>query len=364
MIKKIAMIGLSAMVLTGCNDGLFDAFAVDAKKEDQFARPAKIATAKKVAFNFSKTFPGVTEASRSSVLAFRVAGQIDELPVLSGQVLKEGDIIARLDDTPYRNVVVTRQASFDLAKTQLERTEALYKKKHVAKAVLDEAKSNFAAAEVALKIAREDVGYTTLKAPFDGEIARIDAERFQNISAGAPVIQFQGMKNIDIAFNIPEKLLLMFNPSKNVPLPIFEIAFDAHPEQKFIAKYKEHDALPDPVTRSFQVTATMPRPTELSVLPGMSVNVSVNTGHVLKNLETSGVLVPLEAVFDEAGKKWVWKVDDENQARKTEVEVSGLEDVSVRIRSGLTDGDRVIAVGVSHVSEGLKVRPYKKERGL
>ena len=364
MFKKFALVGLAALALAGCDDSLFSANAVEQQNEDPFARPAKIAIAAKTAFSLKKTFPGVTEASRNSVLAFRVAGQIDDLPVNAGQRLKEGELIARLDDTPYLNVVASRQATFDLARTRLTRTESLFEKKHVAKAALDEAKSNFASAEVALKIAKEDVGYTELRAPFDGEVARIDVERFQNVGAGTPVIQFHGNKNIDFVFNVPERLFLLFNPSKVVVHPTVDVIFDSQPDRKFTATYKEHDGLPDPVTRSFKVKATMAQPDDLIVLPGMSVTVTLDTA-MISNLDTTeGVLVPLEAVFEEAGKRWVWKIDDKSEARKTEVDVFGIEDGGIRIKSGLEDGDQVIAVGVAHVTEGEKIRPYKKERGL
>ena len=263
MSKKLLLIGLSSILLAGCQDA-FNAIAEEPAQEDPFARPAKIETARKVAFSFYKTFPGVTEASRNSILAFRVPGQIEELPIRAGQVLKKGDIIAKLDDTPYKNVVTQRQASYDLAKIQLTRTESLFEKKHVAKAALDTAKASFSGAEVALKMAKEDVGYTVLHAPFDGVAARIDVERYQNVKAGATVIQFQGRENIDIVFNVPEKLLLLFNPIESALKPAFEVRFDALPEKPFTALYKEHDSLPDAVTRSFKVTATMPVPKDIS----------------------------------------------------------------------------------------------------
>lgn len=364
MIRKLLLIGLSCLVLAGCKDGIFDAIAEEPVQEDPFARPAKIAKARKVAFTFYKTFPGVTAASRHSVLAFRVAGQISELPTHAGQVLKEGDVIAKLDDTPYKNVVAQRQATYDLAQIQLSRTESLYKKKHVAKAALDSTKATFAGADVALKMATEDVGYTVLRAPYDGIIAKVNVDRFENVAAGAPIVQYQGRDNIDIVFNVPEKLLLLFNPISNPSKPSFDIRFDALPDKHFTAIYKEHDAQPDAVTRSFKVTATMPNPEVLSVLPGMSVNVRADVANLTAPEGSGGVLVPLESVFEEDGNRWVWKVDKQNQARKTKVKVFGIEDGSVRILEGLDDGDRLVAVGVAHVAEGMKLRAYHKERGL
>ena len=229
-------------------------------------------------------------------------------------------MLAELDATPYENVVEDRQAKFDLALTVLKRTEALYAKKHVAKAALDEAKSSFAAAEVALKSAREDLGYTKLVAPFDGVVAKISIERYQNVKAGSTVINFQGNKNIDINFYVPERLFLSFNPHKASRVPPFEVTFDAMPDKKYVAHYKEHDSIPDPVTRSYKFTVTMPLPEDSTVLPGMSVTVQVDISKIVDLGVSSGVLVPLGSVFDEANKRWVWRLSDDNTTHKTEVE--------------------------------------------
>ena len=76
------------------------------------------------------------------------------------------------------------------------------------------------------------------------------------------------------------------------------------------------------------------------------------------------VLVPTEAVFEEAGKSYVWLVDKDNTCHKTVVRIASIEGTSVRIVEGLKAKQRVIAAGVSQITEGLKVREFKKERGL
>ena len=282
----------------------------------------------------------------------------------AGQTLKKGELIARLDDEPYRVVVDSRQAAYDLAKISLERTQKLFEQKHVAQSTLDSAKSDFKSAKSALKAAQDNVKYTKLEAPFDGLVAKTYVERYQTVSAGTQIAQFLGTQNIDVEFNVPEKLFLRFNPRKLEIKPTLQVQFDALPGKSFTATYKEIDTIPDSVTRSYTVTVTMPRPDDLTVFPGMSVTASLNLATLLANSDDGGVLVPLESVFDENGKRWVWKLDDQNEAHKTEVKVYGIQDGQIRISEGLEDGDRVIAIGVSYVSEGMKVRKFKKEGGL
>ncbi|MCV6546459.1 MAG: efflux RND transporter periplasmic adaptor subunit [Cohaesibacter sp.] len=357
----LPLIGI-ALALAGCNEQ--NAKDADSQADVSVVRPAKIATARSSLITLQKSFPGVTEASRKSILAFRVSGQIMDFPTLSGQELKKGTLIAKLDETPFLNTLSERQASFDLAETELKRSKALFEKKHLSKAGLDRVQSQFDIAKVALKRAKDNLGYTSLVAPFDGIVAKTHIEKFQNIQAGLPVTEFHGNKNIDITFNVPESLFLQLDKSKAQANNAVSIAFDALPDQPFTAWYRKHESVPDVATRSFKVTVSMPRPTQLSVLPGMSVNVSLDLNKVIKQEANPGLLIPLEAVFDQAGKKWVWKLDADYIAHKNEVQVKGIEHGFLRITQGLSEGDKLIAVGVSHITEGQKVRPFEKERGL
>ena len=365
MSKKMILIGLMALVLSGCNENIFA--AADANEpplEDATARPAKIATAHRTALSLPKSFPGITTASRKAILSFRIDGQIESFPVHAGQILKQGDLIARLDAEPYRTVVTSRKASFDLAKINLERTKTLLEQKHVAQSTFDTAETNFTAAKAALKAAQDDVAYTELRAPFDGVVAKTYVERYQTVEAGTQIAQFLGTTDVDVEFNVPENLFLRFNPRKLKVMPTLNIRFDALPDKSYKAFFKEIDTIPDTVTRSYKVTVTMPRPDELTVFPGMSVTASLNLADLLSNSDDGGVLVPLESVFDENGKRWVWKLDGNNEAHKTEVKVYGIQEGELRISEGLQDGDRIIAIGVSYVTEGMRVRTFKKEGGL
>jgi len=320
-------------------------------------RPAKIAIAQT-----GEGQSGITEATRRATLAFRVSGEVIELPVLAGQELTKGALIARLDDTPYRNTLSDRHAKYQLAKTEFNRQQVLFEQKHIAESRLDTARSNFEAAEAAYKLAQDDLSYTRLVAPYDGIVSRVDIDAFQNVQRQEPIVQFQGAKNIDVVFNVPENLFLRLNEN-NTDEGRMKVRFDAVPDRVFDALYREHETLPDAATRSFKVTATMQRPADLTVLPGMSVTVSADLSAAFAR-DVQGVLLPLESVFEEADQQWVWRLSEDNIAQKTAVQVAGIEGPDLRVIQGLEAGDRVIAVGVSHVREGQKVRPMVKERGL
>ncbi|MCT4654411.1 MAG: efflux RND transporter periplasmic adaptor subunit [Cohaesibacter sp.] len=363
MMKKIGYLAFGLLFSLAACEEKAEAPAQMSTKE--VVRPAKIAVATSSLYSLGKSFPGTTEASRKSTLAFRVSGQILEFPVKAGQVVKKGDLIARLDDTPFMNVLNDRQAKFDFAKTELERNKSLFEKKHVSKSALDRFQANYTAAAVALKQAQDDVGYSKLTAPYDGVIAQTLTENYQNILAKEAIVQFQGNQNIDIVFAVPERLFLHISREKAAQNNAVKVTFDGFAGREFDAYYYEHESIPDAATRSFKVTMRMPIPKDLIVLPGMSVTVKFDLAALIDQASPANeLLVPLEAVFEEAGKRWVWKLDAQNAAHKTEVEVTGISEDQIRVSSGLKEGEKVIAVGTSFISEGQVVRPFVKERGL
>ncbi len=359
MLLRFFLLFLMPPLLYACDDN-----EQNQELDTQLVRPAKIATAHANITDQNKTFPGITEAAKRTDLAFRVNGQIINLTVRAGQDLKQGDLIAELDTAKYQNTFNDRRAKYELARTKYQRQQTLFKQKHIAESRLDEARSNFQAAEAAYKLAQDNLNYTKLRAPYNGLISRIDVDAFQNVQAKESIGVFQGTKEINIIFNVPESLFLQLNRNNTNDGHVI-VHFNSLPDRAFDAWYKEHETVPDAATRSYKVTVSMPRPTDLSVFPGMSVNVTVNLS-ALFGRDTSGVLIPLEAVFNQGGKNWVWQLNEENTAQKVEVEVevAGIEDNNIRILSGLMENDRVIAVGVSHVIAGQKVRPMIKERGL
>ncbi len=354
---KHAFLALSCLlILSGCEKTP----AQPAGKE--FVRPAKIAIATSDAEQRIRKFPGITEATQKTALAFRVGGQVVDIAVHAGETVQAGTLLARIDDSSYRATLADRQARYDLASVNLQRQKTLFEKKQVAKSRLDEAVSSFEAAGAALDLAREDMNHTRLLAPYDGVISRIDMDRFQSISSQQAVIEMQALDNIDVTFSVPEALFGLIR-KENQNIPNIDVQLDSLPGKVFLASYREHETTPDTTTRAYKVTVSMPRPEGMTILPGMSATVSADLSFLYPE-GRQNILIPMEAVFDEDGERFVWRLDDENIAHKTPVKVEGLAGENLRINHGLSEGDRIIAVGVSHVHEGQKVRPMTKERGL
>ena len=335
--------------------------------ESESARPAKIVSVLADGISVLRTFPGMLEATKKAELAFRVGGQLIELPAQAGLEVKQGDLLARLDDSDYRNTLEERQARYDLAKIQHEQARKLLAKKLTSQLQYDQTTAELKSARAALEQARDNLEYTRLLAPFEGIVARVDVENHQAIQAKSPVIELQVDDQLDVRFSVPESLItqlkIVDDPSviENV---CGIVRFSTHPDRSFQACHKEHETVPDPLTRNYNAVFTLEKITDFTILPGMSASIELNFSAFLPDDAKNELLVPVEAVFEKEGGKWVWRVDDEMRARRVAVEVGRFNAGMIEITDGLKADNRIIAAGVSYVREGMLVRPIVKERGL
>ena len=96
----------------------------------------------------------------------------------------------------------------------------------------------------------------------------------------------------------------------------------------------------------------------------MTVTMTLDFSFFIIKNEFNGVLVPIEAVFEQDGKQWVWTVNEEMKAQQTEVKTGNFIEDKIIVTDGLKPGHLIIAAGVSYIREDMLVRPVIKERGL
>ncbi|WP_290517071.1 efflux RND transporter periplasmic adaptor subunit [Alcanivorax sp.] len=309
-------------------------------------------------------YPGKVVATEGSELAFRVSGQLERFPVRAGEQVKKGQLLAALDPSDFRNQLADRQAQYDLAESQYQRGISLRDRGVISEAQFDEIEAKRRQAQAALSLARDNVNYTRLKAPYGGTVARTEVENYQFVQAKQPILYLQGDKNIDIEFAVSERFLANLKKDGEDYQP--ELRFEGAPDKVFKASYKEHEASADDRTQTYIITLTMPNPEGILVLPGMSVDVAIDLSQIMRKA-TAWPQVPVEAVFNPDGKDsaHVWRFNPEDgTVSAVPVTLGQVIGNGVEITAGLETGDKVVSAGVHHLKEGQEVRELVKERGL
>ncbi len=296
-----------------------------------------------------------------SDIGFRVDGKVIERIVDVGQTVKKGDLLARLDDQDFRAKLRSAQADVNAAQAELNdakgdeaRKRQLLKEGWTTQAIYDRAQRNMLAAQAKLDAAnasrdltRDQLGYTDLRADFDGVITATGAEAGQVVTAGQMIVRLARPNDRDAVFNIAEAVLTKPQAGK---IPRVIIALVSDPAVSCEGDVREVSPVADPTTRTYQVKVTLISPPE-----AMRFGASV-TGS-LKTPGAAAVVLPASALFEEGNKPAVWVV---NPATKTvslkPVTVSRYETDRVVISGGLAKGDIVVIAGVNRLREGQKVQ--------
>ncbi|GAB2923804.1 efflux RND transporter periplasmic adaptor subunit [Rheinheimera gaetbuli] len=330
-------------------------------------RPVKLHTVSDSSVGAVRQFPAVVEPTERASLTFRVSGKLVQLLARPGQMVQKGDLLAALDDTDFRLRLDQSAARYELAQTQFVRAEQLIAQKLVSQAAFDEAKAQLQVAQADLSTAETALSYTRLQAPFAGNISRLLVENHENIAAQQPIMELQVRDQVDVVIQVPEDVIS--NVRKDFDYQP-EVVFDSHPQYRYRARIREWDTRADPATNSFKVVFSMATPQEFNVLAGMTANVIAEVSKI-SMVHSSAVFIPSTALFmpgeqalaSQQSYVWVYQPDS-GTVTKRAISVSSLTSAGAAVTAGLKSGEQIVTAGVQQLTEGQKVRPWVRERGL
>ena len=177
-----------------------------------------------------RTYPGEVEAGERSEQAFRVAGELVKLSAKAGMKVKQGQLLAQLDSSDLQLRVDEQQARFDLTQVQYNRTEKLVKQQLIPVSDFDTAKSNLLAATAALRLAKANLSYTALRAPFDGAVSQLNVKNHDNIRQNEVILIIQAIDNIDITFQLSDNSISKLKKKSNKKAHP-KVVFDTYPDK-------------------------------------------------------------------------------------------------------------------------------------
>ena len=167
-IRRWVALLFAAGMLAACQEDAVDPVSEAEAKLHAAPRPAKIFTVTDQIGLLERRFAGRVAAVKTVDLSFQVPGKLVALPVLESQRVKEGDLIATLDTTDYDRAVREATINAEQAKRELDRLETLRERSVISQSAYDEQKNKHDLALETLKEAKQNLEYTTLKAPSTG----------------------------------------------------------------------------------------------------------------------------------------------------------------------------------------------------
>lgn len=327
------------------------------KKEDNVnvVRPVKTAVVESRT-EIRKDFSGIVEAVNYVKLAFRVSGQIINLPVVEGQRVKKGELIAAIDPRDLALQYAADKAAYETADAQVERNKRLLARQAISVQEYEISIANYQKAKSAFELSSNNMRDTRLTAPFEGSIEKRLVENYQRVNSGEGIVQLVNTQKLRIKFTIPDAYL----PLLRAKGQRFQVEFDTYRGHVFNAKLEEYLDVSTDGT-GIPVTITIDDPAFdhalYEVKPGFtcSVRFSADVGPYLEDHMT---VVPLSAIFGESNGKntYVWVLNGNKVNRRQVTVYSPTGDAQAFISAGLTAGETIITAGVHQLVEGETVK--------
>ena len=328
-------------------------------------RPLKTMVIETAFASGARNYPGKVRASQTVDLAFQVAGQLIELPVLKGrEPVEEGQLLARLDPRDYESALQAKEGVLAKAQSDYEKLQSLFEEGNAGRQELVDAKAAFEVAESEARIARKALEDTTLRAPFAGMVANTFVENFQNVLSKQRILSLQDVSSVEIEVSVPETRVIEAKRKKGKYRHV--ATFDYLPGREFEVEAKEYSAEADPLTQTYTATFVMPAPQNVLILPGMTSTIREFRIEDADD-EELGFAVPIDAVaVDGLGQYYVWLVQESGGGSMTvhrkDVSVGEMVEDEIAVTEGLSRGDRIATAGVHVLQEGQQVKLMESRR--
>jgi RND family efflux transporter MFP subunit len=366
----LVVIGMAGI---GCRDNPSSSTAV----------PPTVTVAKPIAQAVADylDFTGNTAATNSVNLVARVEGFLEKISFTDGARVRKGDLLFTIQQEQYKAQlqqaeaqVASQKAALSHAVTELARYIALVKEDAATQTEVDHwayqkeaAQAGILNAQAQVEIAKLNLSYTLIRAPFDGRMGRHLVNTGNVVGAMGQQTTLAQIDQIDpiyVYFTINERDLLRVieRAKRTSTAPIAErqipIFFGLSNEQGY-----PHEGRLDfasisvaPTTGTLQLRGTFPNP-DRTVLPGLFVRVRVPALE-----KRNALLIPGDAVsFDQQGE-YVLVVNNKNVVErrgvKTGPQVGGL----LVVGDGLKPDDLVIVAGILQAIPGRVVNPQRAEK--
>lgn len=364
--RLLIVLGLAALVLTGCGDG-------DSRtgEIEPVVRGLKSCLVDDPQQTTVRRYPSVLQPASTTSLSFEISGRLKEVTLNVGQQVAAGDVIAEIDPTSLQIQVDNATAAVRQAEVALRNAEEDFKRKSQlledgvttqaqvdqSETGLESARANDIQARKQLENAQEDLSKTTLRAPFDGIISRVDVDSFTNVTAGSPVATIYADRDFETSFTVSFDVVnriavgkratvrLADDPSIVLPGHVSELGSRADTVSAFPVVVKVDGT--NPVLKA-----------GMAVEIAMEFDVPRGVGYTVPL-----TVLPMEGRLDvpedpsAPGSVDIFVYDDATETVKTRsVAIGGLRENQLIVIDGLEPGERVACAGVAFLRDGMKVK--------
>ena len=290
-------------------------------------------------YSLTKQFPGKLLPVEQSKLSFEIPGKIKNIYVDVGDNVKEGQVLAKLDDREAIARLNQVKASYDLSKQVFERFQDLRKQGHISIQELDKAISDLTIAKSEYEFYEVKLEQTSLISPYDGVIQNRFLDSGTVINQGIPILEVIDSNFVEAHISMPVQYLNDMRIGDEYDFEIDGKDFKAQLSR----------------------LAPMSPGGSDSRLAIFKFNNFINPGSIAKlslkiNKISRGTWVPLRSLSQSDQGLWaLYTIDEKNIVVRDLVEIVYFEDQYAFVNGTIKDGDLIVLGGAAKIIPGKRI---------
>jgi RND family efflux transporter MFP subunit len=325
-------------------------------------------------------FTGRTESVEAVEVRARVSGYLDKMNFKEGADVKKGDLLFEIDPRPLKAELERAVANVGQAEARVSRLQADYQRarrmlgtKSIGQEEFEKISGDLAEAQSAVKasvaardMANLNLDYSRVVSPINGRIGRRMIDPGNMVKADETALTYIARFDPMYAyFDVDERTYLRLyryftgkgittlDQMKEIPVFLGLSDEEGFPHE---GRFNYVDTRVDPNTGSVWVRGVFPNPKNL-LSPGLFVRVRLPVGDPHQAL-----LIPERALATDQGQKFVYVVNDKNEAVYRRLQVGPQHGQLRVVEKGVEPGERLIVSGLQRVRPGVKVEPKEEEK--
>ena len=301
----------------------------------------------------SLTAIGTVGAVQGVTVSADQPGIVERIAFESGQRVRQGDLLVQLDVRQEKAQLAAAQAQLEWARVSLDRAKRLVETQIGSQETLDNADSQYKAAEAKVGELKATIERKTIRAPFTGVLGIRQVNVGQYLQSGSPVVPLQALQPIYVNFSVPQQEIVRVLPGTEVSVTNTQAGTTA------TGKVTAVDSVVDPATRNIAVQATFPN-ADGKLHPGMFVDARLgfgSTNDVVAIPASSIAHAPYgDSVYIVSQLKDPKSGKEYKGVRQQFVKIGPGRGDQVAIVSGIKPGEEVVTSGVFKLRNGAPVQ--------
>ncbi len=287
------------------------------------------------------------QAEQEARVVAKVRGVVKQLLVEEGDWVKEGQVLARLDDAQYQLEAERAKSTLDRLNNDFKRNKELFDRNLIAADAYENSRYEYEAQKSVYELAKLNQEYTEIKSPINGVISERLIKVGNMIGTDQPAFQVTDFDPLQAILYIPEHEMSKIRKNQTA-----ELIVDALPNQTFKGHVERISPVVDPTTGTFKATVYIEQK-NTALKPGMFGRIKI-----VYDTRLNAQLIPKAAVITEDQTQTVFVIKD-SLAHKREIRTGYINGKNIEVIDGLLDGEIVVTIGQGSLQDSAKVTVVK-----